>query len=95
MRAIVVGPGIQGRRRLGCAGADAAGTADPLDPVGAGDALLACATLALRATGDPVVASILATMAAGVACEHDGNTPVTPEQVLGKLAVIEKRVQYA
>ncbi|MBM3777952.1 MAG: adenylyltransferase/cytidyltransferase family protein [Acidimicrobiia bacterium] len=66
-----------------------------VDPVGAGDALLAYATLSLRATGNPVVASILATMAAGVACEHDGNTPVTPDQVLGKLAVIEKRVQYA
>lgn len=70
--------------------------ADPvIDPVGAGDALLSYATLSLRATGNPVVASILATMAAGVACEHDGNTPVTPEQVLGKLATIEKRVQYA
>jgi sugar/nucleoside kinase (ribokinase family) len=70
--------------------------ADPVvDPVGAGDALLAYATLSLRATGNPVTASILATMAAGVACEHDGNTPVTPEQVLAKLAVVEKRVQYA
>ena len=70
--------------------------ADPVvDPVGAGDALLSYATLSLRATGDPVVASILATMAAGVACEHDGNTPVTPEQVLHKLAVIEKRISYA
>ncbi len=66
-----------------------------VDPVGAGDALLSYATLALRATGNPVIASILATMAAGVACEHDGNTPVTPEQVLGKLAVIERRIQYA
>jgi rfaE bifunctional protein kinase chain/domain len=66
-----------------------------VDPVGAGDALLAYATLALRATGSSVVASILATMAAGVACEHDGNTPVSPEQVLAKLAVIERRTQYA
>jgi len=66
-----------------------------VDPVGAGDALLSYATLALRATGNPVIASILATMAAGVACEHDGNTPVTPEQVLNKLAAIERLVQYA
>lgn len=70
--------------------------ADPVvDPMGAGDALLAYATLSLRATGNPVIASILATMAAGVACEHDGNTPVTPEQVLSKLAAVEKRIQYA
>jgi hypothetical protein len=53
------------------------------------------ATLSLRATGNPVIASILATMAAGVACEHDGNTPVTLDQVLGKLAAIQKRIQYA
>lgn len=66
-----------------------------VDPVGAGDALLAYATLSLRATGSPVIASILATMAAGVACEHDGNTPVTPEQVLGKITAVEKQVQYA
>ena len=66
-----------------------------VDSMGAGDALLSYATLSLRATGDPVISSILATMAAGVACEHDGNTPVTPEQVLAKIAVIEKRIQYA
>ena len=66
-----------------------------VDPVGAGDALLAYATLSLRASGSPVIASILATMAAGVACEHEGNTPVTPEQVLGKIAAIEKQVEYA
>ena len=66
-----------------------------VDSVGAGDALLAYATLALRATGSAVIASILATMAAGVACEHDGNTPVTPEQVLGKIAAVEKQVEYA
>jgi sugar/nucleoside kinase (ribokinase family) len=66
-----------------------------VDPMGAGDALLSYATLALRATESPVVASILATMAAGVACEHDGNTPVTLELVLEKLALVEKRVRYA
>jgi len=66
-----------------------------VDPVGAGDALLAYATLSLRATDSPVVSSILATMAAAVACEHDGNTPVSPEQLLNKLAIVERRIQYA
>jgi rfaE bifunctional protein kinase chain/domain len=66
-----------------------------VDPVGAGDALLAYATLSLRATDSPVIASILATMAAAVACEHDGNTPVSPEQLLNKLAIVERRIQYA
>lgn len=66
-----------------------------VDPVGAGDALLAYATLGLTATGNPVIASVLASMAAGVACEHDGNKPVTPVQVLQKLNAVEKRVQFA
>ena len=66
-----------------------------VDPVGAGDALLAYATLGLAATGSPVIASVLASMAAGVACEHDGNTPITPEQVVGKINAVEKRVQFA
>ncbi|MGE0391996.1 MAG: PfkB family carbohydrate kinase [Vicinamibacterales bacterium] len=66
-----------------------------VDPVGSGDALLSYATLSLRATGDPVVASILGTMAAGIACEHDGNTPVTPDQVRAKLSAIEKRIRFA
>ena len=66
-----------------------------VDPVGAGDALLAYATVATVASGSEVVASILATIAAAVACEHDGNTPVTPEQVLAKVNAVEKRVQFA
>jgi sugar/nucleoside kinase (ribokinase family) len=66
-----------------------------VDPVGAGDALLAYATLGLVATRSPVIASVLASMAAGVACEHDGNTPVTPSQVLEKINATQKRVQFA
>jgi len=66
-----------------------------VDAMGAGDALLAYATVALAATGKNVIASILAAMAAAVACEHDGNTPVTPDQVLAKVTAIEKRLQYA
>ena len=66
-----------------------------VDPVGAGDALLAYATLSLVATKSPVVASILGTMAAAVACEHEGNIPVDPQDVLNKLDAVEKRAQYA
>lgn len=64
------------------------------DPVGAGDALLAYATLALVGTQSSVIASILGSMAAAVACEQDGNNPVAPEAVLKKLDLAEKRVQY-
>jgi rfaE bifunctional protein kinase chain/domain len=65
-----------------------------VDAVGAGDALLAYATLALVATKNEVIASILGNMAAGVECEHDGNWPVTPELVLKKIDAIEKQVNY-
>jgi len=66
-----------------------------VDPSGAGDALLAYATVSLAATGNCVTASILASMAAAAACEHDGNTPVTPSQLLEKITAVEKRLQYA
>ena len=65
-----------------------------VDPVGAGDALLAYATLALASTKSEVMASILGSIAAGVACEHEGNNPVDVEEVLGKLNYIEKRAVH-
>jgi sugar/nucleoside kinase (ribokinase family) len=65
-----------------------------VDAVGAGDALLAYATLAMVATKNEVIASILGNMAAGVECEHEGNWPVTPESVLSKIDAIEKQVKY-
>ena len=65
-----------------------------VDAVGAGDALLAYATLSLVATKSNVVASILGSIAAAVSCEHDGNHPVAPEEVLKKLASLEKRARF-
>ena len=65
-----------------------------VDAVGAGDALLAYATLAMVASKSNVIASILGNMAAGIECEHDGNWPVTPEQVLKKIDAVEKLVKY-
>ena len=74
-------------------------TVDPfadrvVDAVGAGDALLAYATLALVATGNDVIASILGNMAAGIECEHEGNVPVTPEEVLKKVDAAERQINY-
>lgn len=66
-----------------------------VDAVGAGDALLAYATLSMVATGNIVIASALGSLAAAVECERDGNVPVSPEDVLAKLAKIERRVNYA
>lgn len=65
-----------------------------VDAVGAGDALLAYATLSLKTSGSNVIASILGSLAAAVACEHDGNHPVSPAEVLKKLAAVEKRSRY-
>lgn len=65
-----------------------------VDAVGAGDALLAYATLAMIATKNNVIASILGSMAAGIECEHDGNVPVTPEWVLKKIDRVERQVNY-
>lgn len=65
-----------------------------VDAVGAGDALLSYATLAMVATGSEVIASILGNMAAGVECEHDGNWPVTPDLILKKIDDVEKKAQY-
>lgn len=65
-----------------------------VDAVGAGDALLAYATLSLTATKSPVVASILGSMAAAVICERELNSPVSPADLLKKLKTVEKRMQY-
>ena len=65
-----------------------------VDPVGAGDALLSYATLALIAQQSPVVASILGNIAAGVACEHDGNWQVNPEEIVKKIDSLENRSNF-
>jgi rfaE bifunctional protein kinase chain/domain len=65
-----------------------------VDAVGTGDALLAYATLGLMTTGSEVVASLLGSMAAGVACEREGNQPISPEDVLEKIGLVEKRMNY-
>jgi rfaE bifunctional protein kinase chain/domain len=65
-----------------------------VDPVGAGDALLAYASLGLVRTGDIVVASILGSVAAAIACEYQGNRPVAPTEVDEKITRLEKRAHF-
>ena len=65
-----------------------------VDAVGTGDALLAYATLCLAAGKGEVISSILGAMAAAVACETEGNIPVTPAQVLKKLNDVARRITY-
>jgi rfaE bifunctional protein kinase chain/domain len=66
-----------------------------VDPVGAGDALLAYATLALIATKNDLIAAILGTFAAGIECERDGNQPVTQGDILARIDKIERLVRYS
>ncbi|TRZ47682.1 ADP-heptose synthase [bacterium] len=65
-----------------------------VDAVGAGDALLAYATLTMLATGSLVMAGILGSMAAACECELDGNIPIRPENLLEKINAVEKMVGY-
>lgn len=66
-----------------------------VDAVGAGDALLAYAALALAT--DPrqqALASVLGSIAAGLACESDGNQPVSPESIRQRLLEIEREIHF-
>lgn len=64
------------------------------DAVGAGDALLAYATLSMLVTKSEAVATILGSMAAACECEYDGNIPVTPDDVRGKIDAVERQANY-
>ena len=65
-----------------------------VDAVGAGDALLAYATLAKMASASDAIATILGSMAAACECEVDGNIPVTPADVRRKIDAVEAEASY-
>jgi bifunctional ADP-heptose synthase (sugar kinase/adenylyltransferase) len=65
-----------------------------VDAVGAGDALLAYATLAMLTTGSDTIATILGSIAAACECEYDGNIPVTPDDVRRKIDTVERQANY-
>lgn len=64
-----------------------------VDPVGAGDALLAYATLAMKVSNNPAIAAILGTFAAGIECEMDGNVPIQAQFVLNRIDEMERNVK--
>ncbi len=66
-----------------------------VDAVGAGDALLAYATMVMATSGNPVIASVLGAMAAACECEVDGNVPVGPEDVRNKIQKFERRAIFS
>lgn len=69
-------------------------TGNLVDAVGAGDALLAYATLGMIATGSEVIASTLGSFAAAIECECDGNVPVRADDVRARIDRIEQRLNY-
>ena len=65
-----------------------------VDPVGAGDAFLAYATLSLLVRpGCLATAAILGSFAAGAECGYDGNVPVAPERIMAKIDEAEKELK--
>jgi rfaE bifunctional protein kinase chain/domain len=65
-----------------------------LDPMGAGDALLAYSTLSMLGSGTEVISGILGSCAAAVECERDGNLPIAPTDVIDKVARLEERANF-
>jgi rfaE bifunctional protein kinase chain/domain len=64
------------------------------DPVGAGDALLAYTTIAIANKNCIATASILGSLAAALACEQDGNTPIGIDKLIQKIDAIEKNMNF-
>ena len=60
-------------------------THDCVDALGAGDALLAAATLTLAAGGSLQAAAFVGSLAAAIEVQQVGNEPVTAEQVLDQI----------
>lgn len=65
-----------------------------VDAVGAGDALLAYATLSMLVDPSEVAASILGSMSAALECEADGNLPIGPDAVNVRIDKAEKRARF-
>jgi len=65
-----------------------------VDPVGAGDALLAYSTLSLIVSKSLVISSIIGSFAAACECEVDGNKPITFQNVISKIDEIENISEY-
>lgn len=65
-----------------------------IDPVGAGDAMLAYATLVMVKTKNEAIAAILGSFASGIECESHGNVPVSQKDMLKRIDFIERKALY-
>jgi rfaE bifunctional protein kinase chain/domain/rfaE bifunctional protein nucleotidyltransferase chain/domain len=64
------------------------------DPVGAGDSLLAYTTLSFLIGCSLAESSIMGSLAASVACEFDGNSPISKKMVVQKINQLVKSINY-
>ena len=65
-----------------------------VDPVGAGDALIAYATLSMVVSKNHAISSIISSIAASLACEKEGNIPIKISEILNRINEIEKKINY-
>ena len=64
-----------------------------VDPVGAGDALIAYATACLAVTKNEAIVSIISQIAAAIACEKEGNVPIKLSEIEDKLEKIQNKIE--
>tara|TARA_B100000029_G_scaffold463033_1_gene496032 strand:+ start:2206 stop:3759 length:1554 start_codon:yes stop_codon:yes gene_type:complete len=64
------------------------------DAVGAGDAMLSCATLCMLATKSIVTSSIIGSIAAACECEIEGNIVINEDQIVEKINNIQDSSNY-
>ncbi len=65
-----------------------------VDPVGAGDALLAYSTLTFLKTKSLLISSIIGSLAAACECEIDGNMPIKPSDIIEKINSISQKIKF-
>ena len=65
-----------------------------VDPVGAGDALIAYATLSMVVSKNHAISSIISSIAASLACERERNVPIKIKEMLDRINEIEKKIDF-
>lgn len=66
-----------------------------VDPVGAGDALMAYAALTLKVTASLPMAALVGSIAAACESELNGNIPIKRSDILTKLTELQNRMGYS
>jgi len=65
-----------------------------IDAIGAGDAMLAAASLSFLNSRNILISSILGNIASAIACEVEGNVPVSPEAIISKIKLLKEKSYF-